>query len=266
MVSLPLALFSIVTKTLISFPPLQANVANIDVSQLSLSEARSKEVCREGCYTYRQFITCNDQKLVIQTANCQEDRLYCKTENDRRSINIPVPSWLRNQLNLLEKFVKENVKIPEDVVKTLGDPPKFKALWDRDRMYIGASNWCKYYCSNDNGFDDKLVSPDYLFGHGIYRFNIEVPYVYIGPHKDGSSFSLTLRIVQVSYRPLPLDSSGGELQCDCPFGINSHQLKRLPAKEPEKKKAKRTRKKKKNDNDDLAAMEFLESLVSESDL
>ena len=239
---------------------MQANLAKLDISHLNLSEPRPKEVCQEGCNTYRQFITCNGQKLVIQTPDFEEDRLYSRSKNDLRSLNIPVSAWVREQLNLLEKFVEENVTIPEDVKKALGEP-KYKELWDRERMYIGASNWCKYYRCEGNSFDAKPVSPDSWFGHGTYKFYIEVPYVYIGPHKNGSSFSLTLRIVEVIHKPSPLNS--GEVVCGCPLNQHAHPTE---MEEPKAKKSKRPRKtkKEKKEKKEENAMDFLESLVADT--
>ena len=46
------------------------------------------------------------------------------------------------------------------------------------------------------------VSPDQLTQPGLFSFSIEVPYVYIGPHKGGERFSLSLRLLQVTYTPL----------------------------------------------------------------
>ena len=39
------------------------------------------------------------------------------------------------------------------------------------------------------------------FGPGSYTVTIEVPYIFIGAHKQGEVYSLTIRAVQILYRP-----------------------------------------------------------------
>ena len=171
----------------------------INPSHLSLSQPSPKEVRASGCRTYRQYLSCNKNKLVLQTPDFQHRGLAIRTNNTLRSVCIPVEPWLRSQLDEIEKFVKDNVKIPNDVVESMGDPPKYKSLWSGENMYITISQWCSFFRGSDRGYEQ--LPADSHFGDGTYNINIEVPYVYIGPHKDGSSFSLTLRVVQIVYKP-----------------------------------------------------------------
>jgi hypothetical protein len=38
-------------------------------------------------------------------------------------------------------------------------------------------------------------------GRGVYGLTVEVPYVYIGEHRSGEAFSLTLRFVEIIFEP-----------------------------------------------------------------
>ena len=169
----------------------------------------------------------NNQKLIIQTPSFQQNGLIFRATKGRRAIITPIDVWLRSQFNELENFVKANVKVPDDVVKVVGDS-KYKPLWDRERMCISVSQWCSYYreTGSDGGFEQ--IPADSHFGDGTYNISIEVPYVYIGPHKDGFSFSLTLRIVQVVFKPnlRLLTPSTSQIVCDSAAGPPTQAAKK----------------------------------------
>ena len=225
---------------------MQANLCNIEASHLNLSKPVQKEVCQAGCHTYRQYVTLNKNKLTFQTLDFQVPNLTMRADKTFRSICIPVEPWLRQQMNVLENFVKENVNIPDDVANALGHPSKYKPLWDGERMFISVSKWCNFLRYTGNDGVCEQVTPDFHFGSGMYNVNIEVPYIYIGPHKDGYTFSLTLRIVQVVFKPNVIAVALSS-QVDTP----------AITKSPPATKPKRSRKKKKEEEDVLGLFETL---------
>lgn len=181
---------------------LQANinfVGGIDASKLGLSQATPKEVCETGYRTYRQYVLHNEHKLILQSPTFQQNGLIFRENKGQRAIIVPIDPWLRSQFNVLENFIKEKVTIPDEVLQVVGEA-KYKPLWDRERMCISVSQWCAYFRDNGDGAFEQIPANSH-FGDGTYNVSVEVPYVYIGPHKDGYSFSLTLRIVQVVYKP-----------------------------------------------------------------
>ena len=77
----------------------------------------------------------------------------------------------------------------------------YKPIWPGDMMYIQVSKWCHIFRKNvqTNHFDTlDFKTP---LERGMYNITIEVPHVYIGPHKNGENYSLSMRIVQIVYEP-----------------------------------------------------------------
>ena len=67
-------------------------------------------------------------------------------------------------------------------------------------MYVSLSTWCNVM--QENPATDTVTSdPLENLGQGTYSITIEVPYIYIGPHKRGEDCSLLLRVVQIVYKP-----------------------------------------------------------------
>ena len=81
-------------------------------------------------------------------------------------------------------------------------------------MFISASRWCSVFQLNkETGNYDPITIKEAQFGRGRYSVTVEIPYVYIGPHKCGENFSLTTRVVQIVYDPAT------EKALDIPFKV-----------------------------------------------
>ena len=108
--------------------------------------------------------------------------------------------WLRSQLGEIEKFVVSNVKVPENVAKSPNGQYYYKPLKSTNLIFLNISKWCRYFEFSDD--DEGYISVNNLakFTGGTYNMNIEVSHVYIGPHKNGEHYSLSLRIVQIVYK------------------------------------------------------------------
>ena len=117
------------------------------------------------------------------------------------SILLPINAELRATLNVIENFVAHNVTIPADALSTSKTGSLYRPLWHAEKMMITVSNWCKFFQLNLASTAYECVPADTNFGKGVYYVSFEIPYVYIGPHRDGQAFSLTLRVVQVLFEP-----------------------------------------------------------------
>ena len=139
---------------------------------------------------------------MLQTSSIDTDSglTIFSHENDNKSICIPIDDWLRTQLTTIEKFIISNVTIPSDVRRPNGGVYLYKPLWLHDKMLISLSKWCRFFkFDSEKGAylrQDQFVP----FLKGSYNVNIEVSHVYIGPHKAGQTFSVSLRVTQVVYR------------------------------------------------------------------
>ena len=120
-----------------------------------------------------------------------------KEHGTNHSALIPIDAWIRQQLNVAEKFATQNV------ANLSVDPTQnmiYKRLWDGDMMFIRVASWCQIFRKNTESGQYEAVDLKAL-GRGTYNITIEVPYIFIGPHKNGEDFSLTLRIIQIAFDP-----------------------------------------------------------------
>ena len=69
-------------------------------------------------------------------------------------------------------------------------------------MFITVGRYCKFTQSvGDSNLCEVPSKLRPVFGRVNYSFSIEIPSVYIGPHKDGYLISLNLRITRIHFEP-----------------------------------------------------------------
>lgn len=168
-------------------------------ANLSLSKASKYEVANSTPH-YRQYIKYENGKLQLLTPNFQSDSLKLKESGSDFSVLVPVVPWLRNQLNMVETFAEQNVSFASHALPTNG-VHIYKPLWGGDKMYVQMSRWCHIFRKNLETGQYDTVDVKTPLGRGTYNITIEVPYVYIGPHKNGENYSLSTRIVQIVFEP-----------------------------------------------------------------
>lgn len=173
----------------------------MDPTQLALGDPVRQEVGGTGKSYYRQYLRHGGTKLVLLTPLYESGGLVFQTHGDSKSVLVNISPNLRATLNVVENFVTQNVSLPADAVSQSLTGSLYKPLWHAENMMITVSRWCKFYRLNDETKAYEIVPMTQQFNKGIYQISIEVPYVYIGPHKEGQSFSLTARVVQVLFQP-----------------------------------------------------------------
>ena len=151
--------------------------------------------------SYKQSLRVNDQKVVIQTTNYHtETGIYMYSHNaEQMSICVPLDDWLRSQLSVLQDFVISRTTFPADVPQTKEGNYLFKPLLARNPLMISVSKWCRIFKFDQSRGAYVRVDKFSQFGKGNFSANIEVSHVYIGPHKDGHNFSLSMRVRQIIY-------------------------------------------------------------------
>ena len=146
----------------------------------------------------RQFICYENSKLQLLTPTFHSTGLKVVQNADDYSALIPIDNWLRQQFNVIESFVQQNVD------RSQSGSSVYKPLWSGDMMYIRMSRWCNVFrrSGEPNRYDSiDMKTP---LGKGTFSITIEVPYIYIGPHKNGENFSITLRVTQIVFNPEPI--------------------------------------------------------------
>lgn len=168
------------------------------LSKLGTTTASKYEVA--NCIPhYRQYITYEGGRAQLLTPNFRSFGLMKKHNGANVSILLPVEPWLRDQLNMFETFAQQNINSPDHILSS--DELVYKPLWKGERMYIRVAKWCNILQQNMQTGSYESVNISTPLGPGTYNVTIEVPYIYIGPHKNGENYSLTLRIVQIVYHP-----------------------------------------------------------------
>ena len=168
----------------------------IDAANLTLSGLCNYEVPVTKTPHSRQFIRYQNGRLQLLTPQFHSLGLKIKENENGYSVLIPIDPWLRAQLNIAEEFVQKNVASDSSGVK-----PVYKPLWDGPMMYVRVASWCQIYRRLFGTPQYERIDDMKTIGRGLYSITIELPYIYIGPHKNGEHYSTTMRIVQVTHEP-----------------------------------------------------------------
>jgi len=172
---------------------------NIDPGKLTITEPIKYEVPNNPCF--RQYIRHKGGKLLLHTAKFHMQDIVIRDHGTFVSTLVPVEGWLRAQLNVIEQFACQNVTIPVTVTNNKQTGRLYKPLFRNGNMYITISHWCSVLKLNRETGTYDSVSLTEMTGKGVYYMTIEVPYIYIGNHKTGESFSVTLRVVEMYFEP-----------------------------------------------------------------
>lgn len=171
---------------------------SINPSQLSVTSPTGYEVANSKPH-HRQYLGYQFGRLQLLVNNVPSDSLTLKENENGISYRVPVEAWLRSQLDIIEHFAQQNVNL-----SCLDPPPKsavYKPLWRGNSMYIHVAPWCNFLRQSFVDGVYETVSRDTQFGRGTFTVSLEVPHIYIGPHKNGENYSLSLAIVQMVFHP-----------------------------------------------------------------
>ena len=148
---------------------------------------------REGNrFRYYQSLTNGGNELSIRTPWVEFDRLIFTPSSHNILVCVPIDNATRQELDIIESFVKDNVTIPTHLQHKL---TSYKALDRRDEMNIAVSGdcWCLHYLSNATF---EMVSTSCLTDYRKCRFRFEMnPYkVCLESCKDELKFSIMIRM------------------------------------------------------------------------
>ena len=151
---------------------------------------------------YQQSLLYGGASMTLQTPAVTLPELnYHQEWKNCDALLIPLTSWLRQQLTILNDFVRVNVQLPwEFQDSNVPIESLFKPAYDGKSIFIMMS----YKCSTSvkvNGVlcqgAPTLRRPQ--FGYGRYSFSIDIPSVYIAQHKNGQAYSITMRITHIHF-------------------------------------------------------------------
>ena len=119
---------------------------------------------------------------------------------ENQSIIIPLDMWLRSQLMSIQTCIVDKVSIPASIPLPPTGHYIYKPLCVGNNIAISLSNWCNYYGFNHTKGVYEKVNDVSNFQSGKYNCNVEVSHIYIGPHKNGQNFSISLRVTQIMFK------------------------------------------------------------------
>ena len=157
---------------------------------------------------HRQYLGYQGGKLQLLIQNVSSDIIKLKDNEKSFSLLLPVEGSLRSQLDIIEHFAQKHAD-----VSCLSPPTtivSYKPLWRGSTMYIHVAPWCRFLQPNlETGHIESVDSKNFSFERGSFCITLEIPYIYVGPHKNGENASLSLSIVQMALQvevpsPLPI--------------------------------------------------------------
>ena len=151
---------------------------------------------------YQQSLLYGGASMTLQTpAVTLPELTYHQEWKNCDALLIPLTSWLRQQLTILNDFVRVNVQLPwEFQDSNVPIESLFKPAYDGKSIFIMMS----YKCSTSVKVNGVLCqgAPTQRrpqFGYGRYSFSIDIPSVYIAHHKNGQAYSITMRITHIHF-------------------------------------------------------------------
>ena len=106
-----------------------------------------------------------------------------------KAAHIPLDPVTRAKLTEIDSFVEQAV-----------DSPTYKPIWKGDVLFVNFSRWCKYEIIMPDGSRQPMSSDTALL-RGMYSVVIQASHVYVGPHKSGETYSVSLHIRELLYEP-----------------------------------------------------------------
>ena len=152
---------------------------------------------------YKQTLTYKGCKVNIQVPACELHALiYSAKSMYGDAVLVPISKWLRQQIDIINKFMEENVRIPNELKQQwlVSMLSYYKPIYNGNNIYIPMSKYCRFTQDVNGNLIDLPSQPRPNFGRGRYQFTIEVPEVYMGPHKSGHLYTTNLRVTRIHFQ------------------------------------------------------------------
>ena len=131
-----------------------------------------------------------------------EQALELKDWSGVKSVMFPTTPTFSEQLKQVEAMILAHLQIPADAASS---PLKYKTINQNQRLFATLSKWCAFY-KNVDGQNFVSITPSDL-GKGAYTLTLGISHIYIGPHRNGETHSLSLRVSSIIYQEdKPTDS------------------------------------------------------------
>lgn len=174
--------------------------------------------------TYKQFLKEDGNQVLIETCIFfLDDSLKITPTTNSTSVLLPLDPMTKAKLQRIESFVKENVK-----------SEMYKPLLLEDSMFVMLSKWCNYVLINPD-YSRRPLPTNTFLGKGRYTAVIHVSHVYIGPHQGGQTFSLSLTVKELTYKPEEICKPRVDVSRDKPVTFSFLPATSTPKKTQQKR-------------------------------
>ena len=182
------------------------NIPSIKPQDLQLGQVehyQPKTPVSDMLPRYKQSVSYKGCKVCIQVPASELHALiYSSKSMYGDAVLVPVSQWLRHQIDVINKFVEDNVRVPNDLTLNWAASVTsyYKPIYNGNNIFIPMSKYCRFTQDVNGNLIDLPSQPRPNFGRGRYQFTIEVPDVYMGPHKSGHLYTTNLRVTRIHFQ------------------------------------------------------------------
>ena len=162
--------------------------------------------------SYHQPILYDGIKLVLQTPAVEMPGLTYKHYAAGEAILVSVSQWLRQQCNIIDDFVRDNVVIPDALLaKWPYNSYAYKPICKDDLLYLIMSKSCSMTQDTKDGMIELSTASRPPLSEGLYSLTLAFDHVYMGWHRYNCLYSINFRITHIHFKPKTLNEDS---DCD----------------------------------------------------
>ena len=174
---------------------------SLNPHKLALGDVEERRI-KSYFPSYYQPILYDGIKLVLQTPAVEISGLVYHHYSTGDAILIPVSSWLRQQFNIIDDFIRETVVIPPKLLlKRRKRPSYYKPICRDDPLYLIMSPSC--CMTQDDDMTDIPMKIRPALSEGLCSLTLTFEHVYIGLHHQGYLYSTNFRVTHIHFKPKP---------------------------------------------------------------
>ena len=158
-------------------------IPSLNPQHLELGTLEAKAAPR-----YYQPIRYHGQTLRLQTPAVYMPALIYDYYTSGEAVLVQTTPWLRQQLDIVDAFVRETAVIPEALKSETRQP--YKPIQQGKHIYVIVDDACT-----------MTTESNIPMGPGFYSFAIEFMYVYYGFHYYDYQCSVNYRIKHIHFQP-----------------------------------------------------------------
>ena len=161
--------------------------------------------------SYYQPILYDGIKLVLQTPAVEMPCLTYHRYSAGDAILVSVSKWLRQQFNIIDDFVRDNVVIPDALSSKMGYRDYgYKPICKDDLLYLIMSKSCSISQDTKDSVIELSTAERPPLSEGLYSLTLTFEHVYLGWHRYDCLYSTNFRITHIHFKPKTLNED-----CDC---------------------------------------------------